>query len=480
MVLPPEIVDLVASLRGEIEAFRGEVATLRAENAALRAENAELKRRLGLDSSTSSKPPSSDGLNRKSRVSSLRGLSDKPSGGQKGHKGGTLRQVENPDQVFEHVASACTNCCAALGARSVVGWEKRQVFDLPERLIEVSEHRVALHDCPNCRARTRATFPEGVVSAAQYGERLRMAAVYLNAQQLTPEERVAEILQDLFGAASACGASVAAWVRAKAQALEPVHRAIGEWVAEAKVRCLDETGVRIEGKTRWLHTASTLAYTYYRAGEGRSAVPTHFQGGVVVHDHFISYRALENVDHAYCNAHILRELAAVIELDGEPWAEALRQTLIDANDAVRQARQAGHTALDPVRIAVFEARYWAAVREGLAFHRQFPEPTRAEGTRGKVKKTPAHNLLIRLKTYKTETLRFMADFDVPFTNNLAERDLRMMKVKTKISGAFRTLQGAVDFARLRSVISTARKQGRNILNTLTMPSDLLRNSLAPT
>jgi transposase len=472
MPLPPEIEELIASLKGEI-------ATLQAEILALRAENAELKRRLGLDSSNSSKPPSSDGLKKKRVLGSLRGSSGKASGGQKGHKGDTLRQVDNPDRVFKHLATACQHCCARLDARSVVTFEKRQVFDLPERLIEVTEHRAALHDCPNCRARTRAAFPEGVVSCAQYGDRLRTAAVYLNVQQLTPEERVAEVLQDLFGAASACGASVAAWVRAKAQALEPVYRSIGEWVANAKVRCLDETGLRIAGATRWLHTASTLAYTFYRAGEDRSAVPKDFCGGIVIHDHFVSYRALENVDHAFCNAHILRELAAVIELDGEPWAEALSQTLIDANNAVHQARQAGHTALDPVQIAVFEARYWAAVREGLAFHREAPKLPRSPGSRGKEKKRPAHNLLNRLKTYKTETLRFLTDFDVPFTNNLAERDLRMMKVKTKISGAFRTLQGAIDFARLRSVISTARKQGLNILNTLTIHTQILLKTLAP-
>ena len=360
-----------------------------------------------------------------------------------------------------------------------MGWDKRQVFDLPERLIEVSEHRAALHACPCFRTRTRAAFPAGVVSPAQYGDRLRTAAVYLNVQQLTPEERVAEILQDLLGAASACGASVAAWVRAKAAALEPVYRAIGERVAKAEVRCLDETGLRIDGKTRWLRTASTLAYIFYRAGEARSAVPTDFNGGVVVHDHFASYHSLENVDHAFCNAHILRELTAVIELDGEPWAEALRQTLLDAHDAVRQAKQAGLSAFAPVRIEVFEARYRSAVAEGLAFHRKLPELPRNPKARGNPKKRPAHNLLIRLKTYKTETLRFLTDFEVPFTNNLAERDLRMMKVKTKISGAFRTLEGAVDFARLRSVISTDRKQGRNILNTLTIPAQILIQTFAP-
>ena len=266
MVVPPEVEALIASLKREIEA--------------LRAENAELRRRLGLDSSNSSKPPSSDGLKKKPRVlGSLRTRSGKPSGGQKGHQGDTLRQVANPDRVVEHVAAVCRHCRAGLDAGSRVGEERRQVFDLPPRLIEVTEHRAAIHCCPNCRGETRAALPEGVISPAQYGQRIKAAAVYLHSQQLVPEERVAQILQDLFDATLACGASVAAWVGRKAEALEPVYHAIGAQVAQAKVRCLDETGLRVAGKTRWLHTTSTLTHTFYRAGEPRSAVPKELTGG---------------------------------------------------------------------------------------------------------------------------------------------------------------------------------------------------------
>ena len=218
------------------------------------------------------------------------------------------------------------------------------MFDLPEKPLIVTEHRAAVHDCLACGRRTRADFPEGVVSPAQYGERVKAAAIYLNAQQLVPEERTAQVLRDLFGAAAACGASVAAWVRRKAEALAPVNHGIGECVAAAPVRCLDETGFRIAGATRWLHTASTPTHTFYRAGEPRSAVP-EFEGGVVVHDHWRAYYSLENVDHAFCNAHLLRELQAVSELDGEPWAEALRATLLDANEAVQAAKAQGASAL---------------------------------------------------------------------------------------------------------------------------------------
>ncbi len=459
MVLPPEAVKLINSLRCEIEA--------------LRAENAELRRRLNLDSSNSSKPPSSDGLKKKPRVlKSLRTRSGKRSGGQKGHRGDTLRQVAEPDAIVEHAAEVCEHCWALLPADSKVAEERRQVFDLPEKPLIVTEHRAAVHDCPACRGRTRATFPEGVVSPAQYGERVRAAAVYLNAQQLVPEERTAQVLQDLFGAAAACGASVAAWVRRKAEALEPVWRGIGACVAVAPVRCLDETGFRIAGATRWLHTASTLTHTFYRAGEPRSAVP-EFEGGVVVHDHWRAYYALENVLHAFCNAHLLRELQAVSELDKEPWAEALRATLLDANEAVQAAKAQGASALPAQTIKAFEDRYWTAVREGLALHRSLPAFDPSTNPKKRKKQRPAHNLLIRFKTFKEATLRFLTDFTVPFTNNLAERDLRMMKVKIKISGGFRTLQGAADFASLRSVISSARKQGLDILKALTLDRDRL-------
>jgi len=452
-MLAAEFEELIASLKREIEV--------------LRAENAELRRRLGLDSSNSSKPPSSDGLKKKPRIfGSLRTRSGKPSGGQKGHRGDTLRQVADPDRIVEHAATVCRHCCAGLGAGSVVGAEKRQVFDLPARMTEVTEHRAAIHCCPNCRGETRAAFPQGVVSPAQYGERLKAAAIYLNVQQLIPEDRAALALSDLFGAPLICAASIVAWVGKKAQALGEVYKSIGERVAEAKVRHLDETGYRIAGKLHWLHTTSSLAFTFYRAGEKRGDIPADLQGGVVVHDHFLPYRGMDAVDHAFCNAHILRELQALIEFEKEPWAELMRAMLLDAKAAVDTARAAGATALPPETLAAFVERYWAAVRLGLAFHRQLPKLETKSPSRGRTKQRPGHNLLDRLKTFKTETLRFMTDFDVPFTNNLAEQDLRMMKVKMKISGCFRTLEGAQIFAHLRSVVSTARKRTCNILQTL--------------
>src|SRR5216683_1512781 len=397
MSVPAEVEELIASLKRQI--------------AALQAEVADLRRQLGQDSSNSSKPPSSDGLKKKPRIAgSLRGRSGKASGGQKGHRGGTLRQVADPDHVVRHESRACCHCGSPL--------------------------------------ETKTAFPAGVVSPTQYGERIKAAAIYLNIQQLIPEDRTAQALSDLFGAPLICPASIVAWVRKKGEDLRQVHARIGERVAEVKVRHLDETGFRIAGKLQWLHTTSSLAFTFYRAGEKRGAIPENLQGGVVVHDHFLPYRRLDAVDHAFCNAHILRELQSLIEFDKEPWAEAMRDMLREANLAVHKAREAGVTALAPDERAAFVDRYWAAVRLGLAFHRALPKLETKANPRGRTKQRPGHNLLERLKTFKTETLRFLTDFDVPFTNNLAEQDLRMMKVKMKISGSFRTLDGAQIFARL--------------------------------
>ena len=274
MVLPAEVEDLIASLRLQI--------------ATLEAKVAELSRQLGQDSSNSSKPPSSDGLKKKPRVAgSLRGRSGKASGGQKGHKGDTLRQVADPDCVIKHTACACRHCGSPLDPQAAVRIEKRQVFDLAERPLVVTEHQAAIYRCAGCRGETKAAFPDGVVSLTQYGERLRAAAIYLNVQQLLPEDRAAQALSDLFGAPLICPASIVAWVGKKAQALRQVYAFIGVRVAETRVRHLDETGFRIAGKLQWLHTTSSLAFTFYRADEKRGAIPEDLHGGVIVHDHFL-------------------------------------------------------------------------------------------------------------------------------------------------------------------------------------------------
>jgi transposase len=458
MIVPPEVEELVASLMRRIET--------------LEAENAELRRRLGLDSSNSSKPPSSDGLKKPRVLKSLRKSTGKRSGGQKGHRGDTLRQVAEPDVIIEHAAEQCAHCQARLFADSKVGEEKRQVFDLAEKPLIVTEHRAAIHDCPACRRRTRGEFPEGVVSPVQYGERLRAAGVYLNAQQLVPEERTAQVLADLFGRRRPAGR---AWRLGFAARPKRWRRFIAASANASRRRpCAAsmKPAFASPGRPAGCIPPRRRPARSIVACEPRSAMP-ELEGGVVVHDHWRAYYGLENVDHAFCNAHLLRELQAVCEFDNEPWAEALRTTLLDANEAVRAVKARGETALALETIKAFEDRYWAAVREGLALHRRLPAYDPSTKPKKRKKQRPAHNLLICFKTFKEATLRFLADFTVPLTNNLAEQDLRMMKVKTKISGGFRTSQGAADFARLRSVISSARKHGFNISKALALAPERL-------
>ena len=478
MILPAEIRDL-------IEALSGEIAVLRQENAALREEIGDLRRQLDKNSSNSSKPPSSDGLKRPPRIlGSTRGKSGKKSGGQTGHKGGTLKQVACPDFVAHYEASACSHCCAGLTAAMVTGVTKRQVFDLPEPRLEVTEHRASIYHCAHCKGQTQAAFPEGVTGPAQYGARVKAAAVYLNVQQLIPEDRVAQTgrmlhirlaMSDLFGAGLLCPASVVAWGEKKADQLAALVAHIFQAVAKAPVRNLDETGFRIGGKTQWLHTASTSALTSYRVSGKRGALPKGFKGGVVVHDHFKPYYTLPRVRHALCNAHHLRELKALIDIDNEQWAKQMSDLLLEANKAVRSVIAQGMRALPTPVLRPLIKRYNAIVRRGLTFHREQKPLARQVGARGAIPHRPGYNLLRRLHKFKSDVLRFVYDFAVPFTNNQAEQDLRMMKVKMKISGGFRTTAGAQVFACLRSVISTARKQGWKILQTLTgQPADLIQ------
>jgi transposase len=468
MELSPEIFSLIVSLQREN-------AELRAENAVLKQEIADLLRRLGKNSSNSSKPPSSDGPGKKPRIAgSLRGVSGKKSGGQPGHQGDTLRPVAEPDKIERHEATSCEHCQAGLTAAMATGVEKRQVFDMPEPRLEVTEHQAHIYTCACCRGVTKAAFPPAVSAHVQYGPRIKAAAVYLNVQQLVPEDRVGDIMHDLFGAGRLCPASIVAWGEKKAEELAPVVAHIAALVAKAPVRNLDETGFRICGKTQWLHTASTPALTHYRVSEKRGALPTTLEGGVIVHDHFKSYFTLKGVDHALCNAHHLRELKALTDIEKEPWATKMSRLLVTAAKAVRRAVEQGQSVLAERVSRRVVAVYDAIVQRGLAFHEQQPALGRRPGARGKSAKRPGHNLLVRLRDFKTEVLRFLFDFAVPFTNNLAEQDIRMMKVKMKISGGFRTQSGAETFATLRSLLSTARKQGWNLLKTLsTTPASLI-------
>jgi transposase len=474
MELPPELQTLINGLLRKIEVLEQEVSSLRQENASLKQEVADLRRQLGKDSSNSSKPPSSDGLGKKPRIAgSLRGVSGKKSGGQLGHKGDTLRRTETPDIIRTHTATTCAHCRSKLTASMASGVEKRQVFDMPTPRLEVTEHRAQIYTCTHCCDTTKAAFPEDVTSHVQYGPRIKAAAIYLNAQQLIPEDRVVEVMSDLFGAQGLCSASIVAWGTAKAETLMPFVDYIDALLVKAPVRHLDETGFRIGGKTQWLHVLSTAMLTAYRAAEKRGSIPTTLRGGIIVHDHFKPYYTLAGLRHGLCNAHHLRELKALIDIEKEPWAAKMSRLLLKASKAVARVKAQGATVLAERIKRRILSLYDAIVMHGWVFHEQLPPLAKPEGARGKRARRPGFNLLFRLRDFKHDVLRFLEDFAVPFTNNQAEQDIRMMKVKMKISGGFRTITGAQTFATLRSILSTARKQGWNILQTLSSPPECL-------
>jgi len=446
--------------------------------AALRAHIAELERRLGLNSSNSGKPPSSDGLKKPARVSSLRERSGKKPGGQKGHKGETLRQVTDPNEVVNHYPPACSLCGVGLDPETSVGHSARQVFDLPQpQPIVVTEHRAHDCQCPACGAKTRAPFPDGVNAPVQYGARITAFVIYLLHFQLLPENRLATLMADLFGVKVAA-ATIARMSRTCAERLQVFVETVRNLVAGAPVKHMDETGFRIGGKTQWLHVASTALLTFYRVCAKRGSLLANVVG-VVVHDHWKPYYTIEGVLHALCNAHHLRELKALVEIEKEEWARKMQRLLRRACHITNRARERG-VPLRPRLIECFERRYDAILAEGLAFHEtQLPlvrAVIKAGGKRrGRAPRRTGHNLLLRLAKHKEDTLRFLRDPTVPFTNNQAERDGRMMKLRQKISGGFRSLQGAMDFALIRSFVSTARKQDWNIIDALSRdPSNLAK------
>jgi transposase len=452
----------------EIEQLRQENATLRIENAAQREIIAqltqritELEKRLSKNSNNSSKPPSSDGLKKgKKKTKSLRGKSGKKSGGQQGHVGETLNAVTNPDAIIIHRVEFC--CCGeSLKDVESQGYTKRQVFDIPKPSIIVSEHQAAIIECPCCGQRNVASFPAGVNAPVQYGTLLQSYVVYLKEQQLLPEARVAQVMADLFNVGMST-ATIARFSETVYENLRTVEKIILNHVMRAPVNHLDETGYRVNRKTQWLHVASNEKWTYYHTSSKRKALLDTLIG-TVVHDHWKPYYQLNDVNHALCNAHHLRELNALIE-DGESWAQEMKQVLL----LMLKYKDRYHGKQQPLPPDIhtrLAALYDNSITRGMAFHEQLPEYAH-KPARGRVKRRTGHNLLLRLSNYKEDVLRFITDIAVPFTNNQAEQDLRMMKVKQKISGCFRTEQGAKQFARIRSFISTVRKQGFNVFEML--------------
>jgi transposase len=456
----------VAEKDALIIALFAQVKELTATVQMLTARMQELEGRLRKDSHNSSKPPSSDGLSKKNK--SLREASGRKPGGQFGHGGSTLKRVNHPDVIVEHpLAPQCNKCGADLGVQAAgLIMVSRQVFDLLKPVLQVTEHRGYEVQC-TCGQDHRSCFPPGVSAPVQYGSVVKSTLVYLTQQQLLHMERTVQLFEDLYDIKLSAG-TVHASIGQAARLLAPAHERIAQAVSAAPVVHFDETGQRASARLRWLHTASTSQLTWYGTHDKRGRVAMDAWGilpafkGVAVHDGWASYREYA-CTHALCNAHHLRELIYLEETTQQPWTRKMIDFLRDAKKQADAAKRA-HRTVSRKRLARLQRRYGAILTQG---ERNNPPSTQRPRRRGRIKQSPAVNLLIRLRQHGQDVLRFLTDPRVPFDNNQAERDIRMPKLKQKTSGCFRTVAGADSFATIRSYLATLRKQGRNVFYALT-------------
>ena len=458
--------DRLTELEGKLEMVMARCEFLQEENKALRKRVRELEERLAKNSSNSSKPPSTDGFS-KPKPKNLRKKSGKKPGGQKGHKGHRLEPVENPDHTIAHDPLACS-CGCHMETAPVIGVETRQVFDIPPVKVVVTEHVVKTKLCPECGAKVKGEFPEDASAPTQYGSYFGSVVTYLLAYQLIPFARCAELIEELFGINVSQG--TLAGIRAKAaKAAAPSVEAVGELLKFAKVAGFDETGMRNMGEREWLHVACTMLATYYFPHEKRGKIAMDEMGilpefsGTAVHDHWKSYYVYDCF-HGECGAHLLRELKFLKEELKLDWAGEMSACLLAALEEKKRAMDAGFENLDATIEEFINQAYDKITEKALKTH----PPPKPNGKRGPTAKTRERKFAERLAKFKNETLAFIYDFDIPFDNNLSERDLRMMKLKEKISGTFRGAFSAKEWCQLRSYISTARKNGLRVLDAIAL------------
>ena len=448
-----------------------QVKDLMAQMRVMQERIKQLEGRLAKNSKNSSKPPSSDGLN-KPAPKSLRKSGQNPNGGQPGHNGATLRQSAHVDETIVHRgATHCAVCHLEMHDHAVA--QTRQVFELPELAMRTVAHQQIRSTC-TCGASHLGAWPVGINAPAQYGASVKAMAVHLNQFHLVPLARTAQLMQDLYGA-RVTQASIQSFTQEAALSLQATVASIGQAVQGSGVVHADETGIRITGTLHWLHCAVTTTLTWLapHAKRGTQAFEALglLQGvqGVLVHDGLASYKGLE-CTHSLCNAHHIRELVYIHEQENEkiwdPWAQEMIDLLLQA---LKEVDLKG-APLDTKRQAWFENQWSALLERGEAFNPQNQRTGTSEdaglGSRGRLKQSKAANLLKRLRQHRQEVWRFMREDAVPFTNNLAEQALRMAKVKQKISGCFRTEHGAQTFFVIRSYLATMTKQKANLFDCL--------------
>ena len=419
---------------------------LRQELDRLTQENAELRARLNQNSNNSSMPPSSE---RFVKQRSLREKTGRKQGGQPGHKGRTLRLAETPDIVTLHKTCTCSYCGSSLDSNTTAKYKARQVIDVEIRRV-VTEHRALTKQCSVCGKENTASFPQGVDHYQQYGPVYNAVVVCLSQGNYLPYDRLAKVSGDIFQIPVSTGTLVRI-VRECAKKLAIPITHIKEQLIKSSLLHCDETGVRVNKKNHWLHTAGNNQYTYLETHCNRGSAATDKIGilpafqGTVVHDGWQAYNKYKNCDHALCNAHILRELNGIIDNDKQQWPEKMKGLLLEIKHAV----DAADGVLTPGKAAIIEIRYdeiLVGADEENPIDMKTPARTKI---RGRKKRSKARNLIERMKLYKADILKFMYNREVPFDNNLAERNIRMSKLYQKISGGFRSAGGNVAFDIIR-------------------------------
>ncbi len=451
-----------------LKALVAELLPLKEQLAQANARIKELEDRLAKDSRTSSKPPSSDGLGRLPRRS--RRPSGKRPGGQAGHAGHTLCMVEQPDEVVRHRPEVCRQCSEDLSRVPGIVAERRQVLDVPEIRLLAHEHQIEAICCPSCHTTSLGSFPASVSAPVQYGPHLQAVAVYLHQGQLLPTARTCQALAALCGC-QISEATLIQWSELAAERLEPTVERIADLIAASSLQHGDETGIRVYGMLQWLHVNCTrfLTHLAWHASRGREAMDEigiwpRF-GGRGMHDRLVSYDAYECA-HSICGAHLVRDCAGVAEQEHQEWATQMQDFLLDLHEACQQWRLLHLSAVPAIERDDWVARYFEILAAGYAA--QPPPPAPSAGPRkGRRKQSQAKNLLDALLGRAEQVLALLDDLRIPFTNNLAERDLRWAKVQQKISGTFRSATGVTAFCRIRSYLSTMQKQGHPMLSALT-------------
>jgi transposase len=424
---------------------------------------ARLEEKLNKNSRNSSKPPSSDGFKKQNR--SLREKTDKNPGGQEGHKGTTLSVIKDPDRIVPHIPSQCIGCphYAICMAHSEVV-ETRTVVDAVVKTEAVAHQAICIKDCPVHHTSLTGTFPKEINAPVKYGKNLQALVTAFNTVGAVSANRIKEILGSVFGVPLSTG-TVTAMVSRFSSAIASATDKIKSFVSVTDVAHCDETGLRVDKKTKWAHVFSNEMYTYLtlsdkrgRKGMDEAGILPYFKG-IAMHDCWSSYWKYPEVVHAVCCAHLLRELKGMQENHpDQTWHKRFSDLLMKMKKAKDRAVKDGHDFLSEELFQDYSLRYDEIIRIACE---ENPLPVPAPGKKGRRKKGKVRALIDRLSEYKDSVMMFVRNFRVDFDNNLAERDLRNIKVKLKVSGCFRTNEGAKDYLRIMSFVGTARKHGKN-------------------